>query len=150
METNTKRATEGEPQHAKPQAAPIRGGPLGVSVDSVTRTKSATLYRAIASSDVVKQNMFGPLSKAMKVRLPKPLYPQPFQPTAPPQWRRGYREILREFDHTPPKRRQTALNTLNEIHDLFDDIRAEGIDTKQGHRFIIWQTIQNLARNNTP
>ena len=67
-----------------------------------------------------------PISEETEQSLEKPLFPKPFQPTAPtapPRQRRGRKrkEILRGFDPIPRENIRTVTDYQNEILDMYDD-----------------------------
>ena len=93
-----------------------------------------------------------PISQETEKRLHKPLLPKPFQPRAPPQQRRARRrqELLREFDPFPPQNIRTVTDYQNEILDLYDEAKHEGVETKKGWHFIQWRFIRGLEDDLTP
>ena len=93
-----------------------------------------------------------PIPQEMEKRLHKPLLSKTFQPRAPPCQRRARRrqELLREFDPFPPQNIRTVTDYQNEILDLYDEAKHEGVETEKGRRFIRWRFIKGLEENLTP
>ena len=79
-----------------------------------------------------------PIPQEMEKCLHKPLLPKTFQPRAPPRQRRARRrqELLREFDPFPPQNIRTVTDYQNEILDLCDEAKHEGVENKKGRPLI--------------
>lgn len=58
-----------------------------------------------------------------------------------------YREVCREFDPAPLVRCQSP--PLIDVRNLLEDQRFDGVEVRQGRRYIRWRTVQDLDDNNT-
>ena len=88
----------------------------------------------------------------LEERLPKPLLPRKYPPTAPPRQRMGRRrqDLLREFDPIPRQNIRKVTDYQNEILDLYDDAEHEGVEVGYGRRFTRWRIIRELEKDLTP
>ena len=99
---------------------------------------------------IIQNILDEPISEKVEKSLDKPLFPKPFQPTAPPRKRRGRKiqEILREFDPISRENIRNVTNYQNEILDMYDNTEHKG-EEKKGRRFIRWRFIRGLEREHS-
>jgi len=99
---------------------------------------------------IIQNILDEPISEKVEKSLDKPLFPKPFQPTAPPRKRRGRKtqENLRGFDPISRENVRNVTNYQNEILDMYNNTEHKG-EEKKGRRFIRWRFIRELERDLT-
>ena len=97
------------------------------------RNLSQLLSENVPVVEKIIQNVLEePISEETQKHLQPPLSPKPFQPIAPPRNRNRRQELLRRFDPFPPQNIRNVTDYQNEILNLYDVARFEGVVTSGG------------------
>ena len=114
------------------------------------RNLSQLLSENVPVVEKIIQNVLEePISEETQKRLQPPLSPKPFQPITPPRNRNRRKELLRRFDPFPPQNIRNVTDYQNEILNLYDVARFEGVESK-GRRYKRWRFIKDLNEDLTP
>ena len=103
-----------------------------------------------AVKKIIRNVLEEPIPETTKKRLRPPLQPKPYQPIAPPRKRNRRRQLLRQLDPIQPNNIRNVTDYQNEILNLFEATKFEGIEEKSGRRYIRWRIIKELNKDLTP
>ena len=109
-----------------------------------------------AVKKTIKNLLVEPLTETRKqrykpsLRALQPLQPKPYQPIAPPRKRNRRHQLLRQLDPIQPNNIRNVTDYQNEILNLFEATKFEGIEEKSGRRYIRWRIIKELNKDLTP
>ena len=102
-----------------------------------------------AVKKIIKNVLEEPIPEEAQKRLKSPLQPKPYQPIPPPR-NRNRRQLLRRFDPFPPQNIRNVTDYQNEILNLYDVRKTEGVEKVKGRRYIWWRFIKDIEKDLTP
>ena len=102
-----------------------------------------------AAKKIIKNVLEEPIPETTKKQLKPPLQPKPFQPIPPPG-NKNKRQLLRQLDPIQPNNIRNVTDYQNEILNLYEVTKFEGIEEKSGRRFKRWRFIKDLNQDLTP
>ena len=102
-----------------------------------------------AVKKIIRNVLEEPIPETTKKQLKPPLQPKPFQPI-PPSGNKNKRQLLRRLDPIQPNNIRNVTDYQNEILNLYEDTKFEGIEERSGRRFKRWRIIKELNKDLTP
>ena len=103
-----------------------------------------------AVKKIIKNVLEEPIPEEAQKRLKPPLQPKPYQPIPPPRNRNRRQQLLRRFDPFPPYNVRNLTDYQNEILNLYDVRKTEGVEKVKGRRYIWWRFVKDIEKDLTP